>query len=229
MLASAVGSKSISQIKNYYYDHKKQFSKHRGTAEKSDDYEDGKSRRALALDSTDGDSDFAERVEERHVSGGDSTSTQQQGRGNILMESDSIFEQQGAHGPSLSSAADIWAHTQILNRQQQQQQLSSQEARRLLHSHTHQQVMSNLSTMFPWVSAHVAQAQFQAQAQAAALQQQQHQQQQEGISLGATHAAVRDWIDRKLIMWRCHHTSTSTTCGSQVSCSNCSFSRDSDA
>lgn len=227
MLASAVGSKSISQIKNYYYDHKKQFSKHRGTAEKSDDNEDGKSRRALALDSTDGDSDFAERVEERHVSGGDGTSTQPQGRGNILMESDSIFEQQGAHGPSLS-AADIWAHAQILNRQQQQQ-LSSQDARRLLHSRTHQQVMSNLSTMFPWVSAHVAQAQFQAQAQAAALQQQQHQQQQEGISLGATHAAVRDWIDRKLIRLRCHNTSTSTTYGSQVSYSNCSFSRHSDA
>lgn len=191
MLASAVGSKSISQIKNFYYDHKKQFSKHRGAAEKADDSEDGKSRRALALDSTDGDSDFAERFEVQNVSGGDGVSTQeQQGRGNILMETDSIFDQQG---PSLSSAADIWAHAQILNRQQRQQE----EARRLLHSHTHQQVMTNLSTMFPWMTAHVAQAQFQAQAQAAALQQQQHQQQQDGISLGSSHSAVRDWVDRK--------------------------------
>lgn len=191
MLASAVGSKSISQIKNYYYDHKKQFSKHRGTAEKADDSEDGKPKRASALDSTDGDSDFAEHVEEQHVSGGEGAPSQPQGRGNILMETDSIFDQQGAHGQSLSSAADIWAHAQL----KQQQQLSSQEARRLLHSHTHQQVMSNLSTMFPWMTAaHVAQAQLQAQAQAAALQ---HQQQQDGIPLGATHASIRDWVDRK--------------------------------
>jgi hypothetical protein len=206
MLASAVGSKSISQIKNYFYDHKKQFSKHRGPEEKADDSEDGKARRGSAH-SIDGESDFVERVEERRVSGGEGASLQEQGRGNSVMETDNIFEQQGAttSGQSLTSAADIWAHAQILKQQQQhhhqqqQHQLSSQEARRLLHSHTHQQVMQNLTSMFPWVTAHVAQAQAQAHAQAAALQQQQQQQQQpqEGNSLGATHAAVRDWVDRK--------------------------------
>jgi hypothetical protein len=192
MLASAVGSKSISQIKNYYYDHKKQFSKHRGHVDKADDSEDGKARRGSAP-SIDGE--IAEGVEEQQVSGGEGASLQEKGRDNSVMETDNIFEQQGTtiSGQSLTSAADIWAHAQILK---QQQQVSSQEARRLLHSHTHHQVMQNLTSIFPWMSAHVAQAQAQVQAQAAALQQQQ-QQAQEGNSLVATHATVRDWVDRK--------------------------------
>jgi hypothetical protein len=195
MLASVVGSKSISQIKNYYYDHKKQFSKHRGHVENAHDSEDCKARSG-STPSIDGETDSAERVEEQQVSGGEGASFQEQGRGNSVMESDNVFEQQGAtrSGQSLTSAADIWAHAQILK---QQQQISSQEARRLLHSHTHQQVMQSLTSIFPWVTAHVAQAQAQAHVQAAALQQQQQQQPQEGNSLGPTHAALRDWVDRK--------------------------------
>ena len=97
------------------------------------------------------------------------------------MEAD-LSEQQRAAltAQSLQSAADIWARAQIQQQQEQQlqqeqlhQQFSSQEARRLLHSHQHQQVMSNISSMFPWVTAaQFAQAQAQVQVQAAALQQQ---------------------------------------------------------
>ena len=186
MLASTIGTKSISQIKNYYYDHKKLSGRYRSNdSDKADEGDDGKSTGYSDHPfpgSTDGESDFAEREEQQFPGGIFSD----QGRSEMETGEASMM---GAH--SLASAADLWAQVQILKQHQQQQHqqqmMTTHEARRLLQSRTHQQVMSNFTGMFPWVTAaHVAQA----QAQAAALQQQ--QQQQDGNVLGASH-----WVDRK--------------------------------
>jgi len=196
----------MAQIKNYYYDHKKQFGKNGGAGDTAGD---GDVARSSAPGSTDGESDIAERAEMYLAAAG---AAQFPMEGMRALGAD-LSEQQraGLSAQSLQSAADVWARAQIqqqqehqLQQQQQQheqeqqlqQQLSSQEARRLLHSHQHQQVMSNISSMFPWVTAaQVAQAQAHVQVQAAAFQQQQQQQQQHQDSAGL------DWSDRKLINW----------------------------
>lgn len=156
--------------------------------------------RTSAPDSTDGESDAVERSEMYLAATGGAPHFPAGGM--MTTVEARVTEQQRAalHSQSLQSAADIWARAQIqqqqeqqLQQQQQQQQLSSQEAQRLLHSHQHQQVISNISSMFPWVTAaQVAQAQV--QVQAAAIQQQQsqqhvQQQQQESIEV--------DWQNRK--------------------------------
>ena len=197
----------MSQIKNYYYDHKKQFGKSRGAGDKSGDSDGGKGMRTSAPGSTDGESDFAERTEMFFAPGGVGQYQEVGMQGS--METDLSEQQRAAlHAQSLQSAAEIWARAQIQQQQEQhfqhqqeqqlQQQLSSHEARRLLHSHQHQQVMSNLSSMFPWVTA--AQV---AQVQAAALQQQQQaqqEQQQDGNGLAAAgHSA--GWADRKFYIF----------------------------
>jgi hypothetical protein len=179
----------LAQIKNYYYDHHKKNRNNGG--------ED--SMRTSAPESTDGDSDAVERSEMYFAATGGAA--QFRSGGMMTAVEARVTEQQRAalHSQSLQSAADIWARAQIQHQQEQhlqqheqqlQQQLSSQEAHRLLHSHQHQQVISNISSMFPWVTAaQVAQAQVQVQAAAIQQQQSQQQQQQESNEL--------DWQNRK--------------------------------
>lgn len=167
----------MAQIKNYYYDHHK---KNRNAGEEA--------MRTSAPGSTEGESDAMERAEMYLAATGGAA---QFPTGGMLSALEAhVTEQQRAalSAQSLQSAADIWARAQIQQQQEQQLQPFSQGARRLLHSHEHQQVISNISSMFPWVTAaQVAQAQV--QVQAAALQQQQSQE-QEGSAI--------DWSDRKL-------------------------------
>lgn len=190
----------MKQIKNYYYDHKKEHKKQFGRSRSSGD---GDTRSSVA-GSTDGESDFAERTEMYLAAGAAQLPTDAMRSAAEVVE---LSEQQRAalNAQSIQSAADMWARAQIeqrqaqhLQEQQLQQHLSSQEARRLLHSHQHQQVISKISSMFPWVTAaHVAQA----QAQAAALQQQQQPppQQAQQQQPQQENAGI-DWTDRKYNM-----------------------------
>ena len=142
MLSSAIGTKSIAQIKNFYYDQKKH---------------SGRSRSSNSLPAVDEDEVMTDDGAGRSDGGVDQYGISDDGRRSAL-SSDGYQDQ------SILSANDVWTQAQQALLAQQHQQhlaahLSSQEARRILQSQTHQQL---LSAMYPWAST----------AQVAALQQQ---------------------------------------------------------
>ena len=180
LLSSAIESKTMSQIKNYYYDHKKNFGRqkigahdgHVGDGEGNLDNDDQDSNGPTS-------SDFEE---ENEIS-----RPQHQSQLQHMSAAESQHEQTLAN-------AELWAQAQLLKQQQEQAaQLSAhEEARRYMQSHTQQQqqqqVLSSLSSMIPWMTA--AQV---AQAQVAALQQQHHQQHHHHLHHNAPQQGMREW------------------------------------
>jgi hypothetical protein len=178
LLSSAIESKTMAQIKNYYYDHKKLFGRQRmgaheghvGDGEGNQDNDDQDSHGPNS-------SDF----EEEH----EMSRPQHQSQLQHMSAAESHHEQTLAN-------AELWAQAQLLKQQQEQAaQLSAhEEARRYMQSHTQQQqqVLSSLSNMIPWMTA--AQV---AQAQVAALQQQHQQHHHHHLHHNAPQQGVREW------------------------------------
>lgn len=184
LLSAAVESKSLAQIKNYYYDHKKMF----GRARLSETI-DGDIERNQNLDDQDSGGHHSSDLDDDHDSG-------------RLNHQANIYQHE-AHRQHMSAAeshhettlanAELWAQAQLLKQQQEQaaQITAHEEARRYMQSHSQQQqqqVLSNLSSMIPWMTA--AQV-----AQVAVLQ----QQQQHHHHLNASQSIGREWDNDFLI------------------------------
>lgn len=189
-ILATIGTKTLSQIKNYYYDHKKQFAKNRSGAKSDDDAPTGSGGVTSAAEDqpqTDGADSFAIDNNGGVDLSGIGLSSGDEGRRSVLssagiMSADEMMIDQGSlHGShAMTSAADLWNQTQqaLLTQQHLAAQLSSQEAHRLLQNQNQQQQqqqqqLANISNLFPWLNA----AQVTAAQQVAAHQQHHHQQQ----------------------------------------------------
>jgi hypothetical protein len=173
MLSQAVGTKTISQIKNYYYDYKKQKDKNRTTdkdkkveskTERTESHENSPTPPHIAADQRPGDQTSNEPIsdlrknqpprydpqfEAKHIERQMFEVLQQQGQG-PYPEQERLVDRRPVE--SLSDQ-ELWAQ---LHRQgllgQQRGHLSDEAARQLLQHHSqshHQQVLSNL---MPWAS-----------------------------------------------------------------------------
>ena len=213
MLSQAVGTKTISQIKNYYYDYKKQVGKSRGEKEgKKSSKIDGKGRRheddmvtpppsmtssvpdTPAEDTPQEELSRAHHEQEKYV-------LQQQLQHQQLQETLELqlrarqqqehesrnMARSGATTPDTLSTAELWVQQALLNQQHQQHpsqsQISEEAARRLLQHHSQSHHQQILSNLMPWVSS-------------SQTQQQQSQQQQQQHTHGS-HApsGMQDWSE----------------------------------
>jgi len=171
VLQNAVPSKSLSQIKNYFYDHKKQFGK-----QKPGSHEGTNGTTTIAAAS----------VPMLNHSGTNTPMMEQQLYQKVTLENgQEVLLTPGGSLAQMGQNADVWAQAkqQLALAMQQQQQ----------HTDLNQQ---NLMQQASWVAAaqQMAQARAaQAQAQAAALRQQQQQQQQQHDMPSA--AMLRDWLE----------------------------------
>lgn len=167
LLAEAVGTKSISQIKNFYYDYKKQAGRgHPEKEKKPKPIYQGRERKR------------EDEVATPPPSYADSTPTtpgdaynetppppswalhQQQQQ---LLEQEALLRERAeamsmqrseATTPDSLSATERWVqaqHHSLLNQHQQSQ--TEEAARRLLQHHSHAQHQQILSNLFPWIGA----------------------------------------------------------------------------
>ena len=174
MLQNAVPSKSLSQIKNYYYDHKKQFGK-----PKLGPQEVANGTPTITATS----------IPVSNHSGTNTPMMEQQLYQKATLENgQEVLLTPGGSLAQMGQNADVWTHAQ------QQLALAMQQQQQQHHADLNQQ---NLMQQASWVAAaqqmaqaRAAQVQAQAQAQAAAFQQQQQQQHEMPSA-----AMLRDWLE----------------------------------
>ena len=178
MLQNAVPSKSLSQIKNYYYDHKKQFGK-----PKLGPQEVANGTPTIPATS----------IPVSNHSGTNTPMMEQQLYQKVALENgQEVLLTPGGSLAQMGQNADVWTHAQ------QQLALAMQQQQQQHHADLNQQ---NLMQQASWVAAaqqmaqaRAAQVQAQAQAQAAAFQQQQQQEQQQQHEMPSA-AMLRDWLE----------------------------------
>ncbi len=218
MLVAAVGTKSLPQIKNYYYDFKKQSGKRRSSM---DNLQPEEKRPKLSI---------SEKLLRRENSATESVPTslpdetsdiQIEMKDDVWAQSIDLAQQQQMLSeeetlPQSSSAvnglnqSDLWAQVQqqaLLQSQQHQQlqhsQLSVEDALRLLHHNQQTQQQQQQQQLMSWLNATQV-----AQVHANALQQQHRQQHHPteaatlaaalaGSSQGSGHNS-QEWGDSKL-------------------------------
>ncbi len=189
MLVAAVGTKSLPQIKNYYYDYKKQSGKRRSSIDNLQPEERRvklSSSEKLRRDNSMAESSVPSLPDETTEVPNDTKddgaawiqTIEQPKQQQRLPEEELIQSNPGAG----FTQADIWAQVQqqaLLQSQQQQQQqqpqqhnqLSVEDALRLLQHHNQTQQQQQQQQLLSWLNATQA-----AQAHAPYLQQQQHRQ-----------------------------------------------------
>ena len=191
----------MAQIKNYYYDHKKLFGRHRLTSRDNHVVENVGNQNQDDQDSLEPHSSD---IEDDHEA------SRQHNHQTARYENEHQLQQipvADSHHEQILANAELWAQAQLLKQQQEHAaQLSAhEEARRYMQSHSHSQqqqhVLSNLSSMFPWMTASQV-----AQAQVTAIQQQQQQQQQHQHQHhvhrhhhNVSQSTVREWDNEYLV------------------------------
>jgi Myb-like DNA-binding domain len=202
MLEEAIGNKTMAQIKNYYYDHKKQFSRQNATTadEKADAMETEKLRKK-SMPPTDKESEIEDEILPNQSLGQEENIHKENVVEPIAQEAEvnPVLKLDVTAGRPPESAVDATRASQqdamLLMQQQQnhflqQHAAQQEEVRRRFQSHIGIPGISGLS---PWAS------------QLVALQQQQQQQQQQNArNLHHRHqhhsdAMVRDYFEAQTI------------------------------